>query len=549
MAPVVDLARELYPDADSLVTTYHATLLSNDDPLRVANEIEINIHDAFEAHAYEHIILIGHSMGGMLMRKALVWGYGVEEDRAALGRKGPRAWVGKVDRFVSLASINRGWSIDPKPDQMSVSKYLLAFMLQRAARLLGVGRLLFALERGAPFVADLRVQWIRLARNPQLSGGQPLPKTIHLLGDVDDVVSRDDSCDLAAAKDVLFVTVPNTNHGEIATNLKQDAPDPASQRRVRLIKLALTADREDIPADRTPALEEDFRVKRIVYVMHGIRDQGTWAERFRDAVERDPRHGLEGVRVVPPKYGFFPMGPFLLYWDRQRNVRKFMDDYTENLARYPDAYEFDFIGHSNGTYILASALQHYRTLVVGRVYFAGSVVPKRYPWDNLIDAGRVKDVVNIVATNDWVVALFPRFFEQIAEWVRSERCTGLLDLGSSGFRGFDASGKTAEHRVRDLKFAVGPHGVGVTFNGSENRERRLAAVIRYAILGDQTELNAFKDADSEARWLNVASNLCWLVWVGLAGVLSCGGYFVCQIFGFGALVAYFVVILLLLNSV
>ena len=93
-----------------------------------------------------------------------------------------------------------------------------------------------------------------------------------------------------------------------------------------------------------------------------------------------------------------------------------MDSYTEELAHYPSATTFDFIGHSNGTYILASALQRYRTLKVNDVYFAGSVVPQKYKWTDLVAAKRVGRVVNVVATNDWVVAIFPRLFEQIAEW-------------------------------------------------------------------------------------------------------------------------------------
>jgi hypothetical protein len=71
----------------------------------------------------------------------------------------------------------------------------------------------------------------------------------------------------------------------------------------------------------------------------------------------------------------FPLLPFITYRDRQKNVRRFMDEYTENLARFPKAETIDFIGHSNGTYILASALQRYVTMRVRRVYFGGQCEP------------------------------------------------------------------------------------------------------------------------------------------------------------------------------
>src|SRR5206468_4067540 len=108
---------------------------------------------------------------------------------------------------------------------------------------------------------------------------------------------------------------------------------------------------------------------------HGIRDVGNWTTDF-DA-QLNAAFGSKGdtVRVLRPGYGYFPMGPFLLFTDRQKYVRWFMDEYTEALARYPNADgNVHFIGHSNGTYVLASALSQYKTLEVNRVAFAGSVV-------------------------------------------------------------------------------------------------------------------------------------------------------------------------------
>jgi hypothetical protein len=272
------------------------------------------------------------------------------------------------------------------------------------------GKLLLATRRGAPFIADLRVQWIRIARQDHGSSQKAkLPTTIHLLGDIDDIVSREDSQDLAAAKDARFITLLNTDHQDIVTDLETERE---SSERLSQIMNALCLREEELELSFDKVQEEDLNIKRIIYILHGIRDYGTWAERLRSVLEKELEgQGLNEVAVTPPKYGYFPMALFILYWDRQRNVRKFMDEYTENIARYPNAV----IGHSNGTYILASALQRYPTLKVRNVLFAGSVVPKGYRWRELVDAGRVSKVRNVVATGDWVVAIFPRFFEQIAE--------------------------------------------------------------------------------------------------------------------------------------
>lgn len=219
---------------------------------------------------------------------------------------------------------------------------------------------------------------------------------------------------MKAAKNTIFVTLENTGHEDIATAL--DKGDTVADRKRREeIGYALRGDLDHLEVDRPDAQHEDLSVTRVVYVMHGIRDYGEWTDKVRRAIEAEEPQGQKTV-VVNQKYGHFPMLPFILYWDRQRNVRLFMDEYTENVATFPRAESFEYVGHSNGTYILASALQKYKTLKVDRVYFAGSVVPKYYKWIDLLDDNRVAHVVNIVAAEDWVVALFPRFFEQIAEW-------------------------------------------------------------------------------------------------------------------------------------
>jgi hypothetical protein len=47
--------------------------------------------------------------------------------------------------------------------------------------------------------------------------------------------------------------------------------------------------------------------------------------------------------------------------------------------------------------------------------------------------------INVIADGDWVVTVFPKLFEQIADWLGVQPHTGVLDLGSAGFRGFEAA--------------------------------------------------------------------------------------------------------------
>jgi hypothetical protein len=233
------------------------------------------------------------------------------------------------------------------------------------------------------------------------------------------------------------------------------------------------------------------------------------------------------------------MIPFILHWDRQKNVRRFMDEYTENLARFPHAKRLDFIGHSNGTYILASALQRYSTLYVNNVLFAGSVVPKRYPWRQLVDAKRVSKIYNMVATSDWVVALFPRFFEQIAEWLGETSVKGAFDIGSAGFRGFDDSGRLdPNHRIVDAKFVSGTHSSAFDLRESP----KMHAVVQFAISGDDQQLMGLATSASQDPVLDQLSNVSWVVWLLLAFLLLGIGYAATALLGWLGLLVYVLIL-------
>jgi hypothetical protein len=100
---------------------------------------------------------------------------------------------------------------------------------------------------------------------------------------------------------------------------------------------------EDMPAKPNP------KVKDVVFVMHGIRDDGYRTHRIAgaikeaaDAVEMKAKRGqpVPADRLEPKyleswtqTYGYFPMGAFLLPWIRQQKVEWFMDKYVSVKAR------------------------------------------------------------------------------------------------------------------------------------------------------------------------------------------------------------------------
>src|SRR5436190_15512485 len=240
-------------------------------------------------------------MGEMFIRKAIVWANGYEEDRPAI--RGRHEWIHHVDRFVSLAGINRGWSLDPPPPNMGPFRRVLFVSGLSLAKWANTGNVILSLQRGAPFVADLRVQWIRAARSGNPS--DRLPEVIHLVGTNDDVVTVADTKDIEAAKDVRFVSVPNTGHDEIAAALAQELGGNqrnSSSARAEVIRHVVVDPLDSIETDTPPTLTEDLHVATVVFVLHGIRDYGSWTRRLSEAIEAEGQRRGISVKPVPARY-------------------------------------------------------------------------------------------------------------------------------------------------------------------------------------------------------------------------------------------------------
>jgi predicted esterase len=512
---------ELRKKGDILAVNYPGFVLSNAVPDVIASEISEAVASAVERGRYERVVLVGYSMGALLVRKAYLYGRG----DVGVGHA-PRPWIARVDRIVLLAGMNRGWSHRAdRPLDMGMGRYWQFAIGWWLARLTGTGELIRSMEVGAPFVANLRLDWMRALRDES----KPVPPmVVQLLGDIDDVVSDEDNKDLRAsvAPRFAWLRVRGTGHADIV-RFDDPAREGGAQTlgAYRLAKFvrAVTAPLEEVRRDNEEqAFQTDDRVAHVVFVLHGIRDLGRWSAAFESALvaEHRKRRGEGSVLAIASvRYGFFGMGPFLLRVDRQRHVRWFMDVYTETLARYPRAGTVDFVGHSNGTYLLADALQRYNAMKVRRVVFAGSVVRREFDWDAVVTRGQVQLVRNYVASDDWVVALFPRFFEQ-----RPWRFLGN-DIGSAGFNGFAREGPTpADAVVKNIKFIQGQHSAFL---------RQVDEVVEFLLEpGDRVNVARGSEADrcpGMARWSPcrilkaVSDDWTSVVWLALATVVVAGG--------------------------
>lgn len=500
---VRDAVAEVLPDADLLRPDCPAGLLSNADPVDITEALLDAIDGAVDDRdkrggSYQEVIMIGHSLGALLVRKAYVFARGQTQDSVINLLAAPRKWVSRVSRIVLLAGTNRGWSVSPKPKHMSWLRCLTFRLSARLAWRFHTGRLIRSVARGAPFVTNLRIQWINLVRDD--TSDLP-PATIQLLGNIDDIVSSEDNVDIQSGSKFFYKRLPNTGH----LTAIDFSGDPGRRRKQIFIK-ALTTPVGRLQSDFIEPLSVEPHVDQVVFVIHGIRDRSFWTEDIRDRIKQIAKQEKRKLEVVISSYGYFPMLPFLFFGERQKNVRWFMDKYTEALARYPKA-KMDFIGHSNGTYLLASALKSYKACQFHRIVFAGSVVPTSFPWEELAEKGRVKAIRNYVATSDWIVGVFPGLYELLR----------VSDLGSAGHNGFqDNKGK--EHAIAFFK---GGHDAAIC-------EDNYDAMIRFVIDG---KADVPSDLLSERRspvavWV---SKLNWLVWLMLVILLGAGAVYLASL--------------------
>lgn len=518
---VSDLLVREFPGAHIVEPKYFSLPFSNAEPRRIAAATAEKIADLDEKHRYKDIILVGHSAGASIVRKVYVWASGYEQDRPH--PEGRKAWVDRVSRVVMLAGLTRGWSINPPPENLRWWRRMVMQSGIFVAKITGTGKFIRTFERGAPFVANLRIQWIQLVREARESG-QVLPMVIQILGDGDDIVSADDMRDVGVAKG--FIDMPlgvQTGHAEVAQVDPSAEKDPEKRAEVEKRRTSVRIALKENPCAHPSVAKcgpsaEDPKQELVVFVRHGIRDYGgPWLQKVKEEVERQ----RPGTIVDWNSYDYFGMGPFLLFNARQRNVRDFVDKYTELLASYPNA-RFGFIGHSNGTYILSSALQRYAAIEIDRAVFVGSVAPRAYDWPARIKAkqiGRgsvtqqIKGVVNLSGGSDWVVAIFPHFFEQMAGLFRRQR-DGMFDIGAAGFRGFSLR----PAGVQSIEWADGGHRAGF---GEDMAN--LPVIVAYVVhKADAVPIrNPVNDPDGVISFL---SSIAWLIWILLIGGVVLLGY-------------------------
>ncbi len=327
--------------ADWFLLDHRATLSTRRSATSLAATVAAEIHQRVQSRGpFEDVVLVGHSLGGMLVRSAYV-----QARLAAADERNPQ-WPWLVTRIVLFASLNRG---------MEVSRHRrwwlpLVFWFARVLPWVR-GFLLHDLLRGSAFVSSLRIEWIRI-----MSSGRAVPLVVQHLGTEDDLVTAQESTDIETFPTGRTVSLPGATHGDLVH--LESASDPDG--RFALIRPAFA---DPVPA-AAPVGDPE---QQVVLLLHGIRASNEdWAAGLRDEITRTWPRAL----VSASEYGRFSARQFVLPATRRKFLGWLQDEYAEALARNPLA-RFYFVGHSNGTYLFGRSLLAVPAMRFERVLLVG----------------------------------------------------------------------------------------------------------------------------------------------------------------------------------
>jgi len=357
------------------------------------------------------------SLGGVLIRQAYLLASGMYP------AYNQSPWYEYVRRLVLFASPNRGLD----PTQSLILRMLMAFEKATSFSL----RRLMPLQdfiRGSAFITNLRIDWIRHFSNFYY----PLT-VIQLLGTKDENITRDDSVDLEQFSDAFHIDVPDAEQTNIhRIDLAEDIGE-----RYKLIREAIIGEE---PLGKNTNLKSSIAKNNVVFILHGIRASNSgWVEQVKEKIcQEDP-----DTVVITASYGYFSAFNFIFPGLRQSNIAWFQDEYSYYFAKYPNI-DFHFIGHSNGTYILGESLKKLPGMKFKRVYLAGSVLPRNYPWKERCDKDQIENLCNARSSLDWPVGLLCSGLQGV----------GMRDIGTGGFDGF----LMGDDRLKELYYFNGNHG-------------------------------------------------------------------------------------------
>ena len=216
LTEVEKAVRDVYPGAIVMLPTYAGAWHSPANPAELAATLADAIARGYDPVRHTETLLIGHSLGGLLLTKAFVYAAGATgdlpvhwRDRAAAWRP----WASSVRRIVLFAGLLRGWALPWRGRVLPPARWLrmraAALVGATALAPLGVARLIGSVRRASPFVTRLSGQWAALSR-----AGVVLPAVTQIHGTRDELLTPADIVGPGGPV-VRYVPVEGAGHEDV----------------------------------------------------------------------------------------------------------------------------------------------------------------------------------------------------------------------------------------------------------------------------------------------------------------------------------------------
>jgi pimeloyl-ACP methyl ester carboxylesterase len=437
-----------------LVYEHNIGITSLGDSRNVSKELATCIDEKVKANGYQQVTIIGHSMGGMLARYAYLHAAGAFPSEPP----SPESWAAKVDKILLFASVNKGISPDirwwGKP-----ANWLLRTLPH--PHFIAEDFIL-----GSDFIADVRIAWIRhfgQFQDDDKSRSGSMPKVVQFWGTKDTIVSETDNADLEAFSGPVVIRVSGATHGNLYRLEPNFVNDVES--RWALFRKAIF---DELHNGEIPR----YKPRRILIIARGIRDSSNsgWVQYLSQQAEK--YYGKDNIEKI--EYGYFSAVDFAFRPLQAKNIPRFRDLYAQRLAENP-LTEFDFIGHSNGTYIFGHSLLTTLSIRFRNVVLAAPVLPTDFDWQRLIERKQVQEIRYDTAQWDWPVGIL----------CQALRAIGYHDVGPSGVVLF-GEGTMVGSRVKHVGWYNGGHGSALRVDPLKNINN-LQHLLEFAITGEDTE--------------------------------------------------------------
>lgn len=404
-----------------------------------------------EAHTVGEVRLMGHSLGGLLIQSAYLRGLGVDGNQSS---STVGSWASKVRRMVLVGTPNQGFAPRRMPFTARLTYAFASPFWDFAAE---------AFRMGGYWITNLRLLWMETLR-----GQANPPLVVQVLGTDDDFIHEEDVRDSINMPNTGWTHMDGANHPGLV-----DLGDPfTSEYRWKVLREALFGSSIK-PQPASPVSE-----RPVHFIVHGIRASAydTWVQQLKAEIEHDP-DGVE-PHVVAMDYGFLSAYEFALPFSRNRKTHTFLTAYA-NACRDFNPDNFNFAGHSNGTFMMGRAMKLVPAVRFRHIFLAGSVLPVDYRWSALFarrQVGRHDStglwlrgrVHNDRAAVDVPVGILATFLHGLHPFNK--------DIGPGGYRGFSEDSLPAEVSDHELAF---PPGHGSALMDHPGQPPRMPQIVHY----------------------------------------------------------------------